>query len=110
MATNLKGPAVAWYREFASQPDSYLKSVTQFEALLNKKFTPPDIQESLRDQLFRLRQRDFLCLEGYVAAFCNTICKVTEMSPLGIHFQKRLALELRGEVSLRQFRASSRSN
>ncbi|POM57592.1 Hypothetical protein PHPALM_37872 [Phytophthora palmivora] len=77
-----------------------------FEELLTSEFTTPDRQEHLRDQLLRLRQNNFPCLEDYVSAFWHIICKVEDMSDIDkvMHFQKGLVVEIRQEVKLRQFR------
>ncbi|KAG6623047.1 Enolase [Phytophthora cinnamomi] len=71
---------------------NFLHSVTQFEELLTSEFTTPDRQEHLRDQLLRLRQNNFTCLEDYVSAFRHIICKVEDMSDIDkvMHFQKGL--------------------
>ncbi|KAG6606606.1 uncharacterized protein IUM83_19049 [Phytophthora cinnamomi] len=106
LVANLKGPAAAWYREYVSHDGNFLHSVTQFEELLTSEFTTPDRQEHLRDQLLRLRQNNFTCLEDYVSAFRHIICKVEDMSDIDkvMHFQKGLVVEIRQEVKLRQFR------
>ncbi|KAE8958035.1 hypothetical protein PF011_g30928 [Phytophthora fragariae] len=106
LVANLKGPAAAWYREYVSHDGNFLHSVTQFEELLTSEFTTPDRQEHLRDQLLRLRQNNFTCLEDYVAAFRHIICKVEEMSDIDkvMHFQKGLVVEIKQKVKLRQFR------
>ncbi|KAE8895087.1 hypothetical protein PF002_g22878 [Phytophthora fragariae] len=106
LVANLKGPAAAWYREYVSHDGNFLHSVTQFEELLTSEFTTTDRQEHLRDQLLRLRQNNFTCLEDYVAAFRHIICKVEEMSDIDkvMHFQKGLVVEIKQEVKLRQFR------
>ncbi|POM72171.1 Hypothetical protein PHPALM_11157, partial [Phytophthora palmivora] len=87
-------------------PRRELPALTQFEELLTSEFTPPDRQEHLRDQLLRLRQNNFPCLEDYVSAFWHIICKVEDMSDIDkvMHFQKGLVVEIRQEVKLRQFR------
>ncbi|POM67014.1 Hypothetical protein PHPALM_17047 [Phytophthora palmivora] len=51
-----------------------------------------DRQEHLRDQLLHLRQNNFTCLKDFVSAFLHIICK------------KGLAIEIRQEVTLHQFR------
>ncbi|GMF23065.1 unnamed protein product [Phytophthora lilii] len=106
LVANLKGPAAVWYREYVSHDGNFLQSVTQFEELLTAEFTAPDRQEHLRDQLLRLRQKNFSCLEDYVSAFRGIICKVQDMSAIDqvMHFQKGLLVEIRQEVKLRQFR------
>ncbi|KAE9271682.1 hypothetical protein PF001_g28270 [Phytophthora fragariae] len=106
LVANLKGPAAAWYREYVSHDGNFLHSVTLFEELLTSELTTPDRQEHLRDQLIRLRQNNFTCLEDYVAAFRHIICKVEEMSDIDkvMHFQKGLVVEIKQEVKLRQFR------
>ncbi|EGZ09270.1 hypothetical protein PHYSODRAFT_339622, partial [Phytophthora sojae] len=77
-----------------------------FEELLTSEFTTPVRQEHLRDQLLRLRQNNFTCLEDYVSAFRHIIYKVEEMSDIDkvMHFQKGLVVEIKQEVKLRQFR------
>ncbi|GMF14672.1 unnamed protein product [Phytophthora lilii] len=109
LVANLKGPAAAWYREYVSHDGHFLRSVTQFEELLSSEFTAPDRQEHLRDQLLRLRQRNFSCLEDYVAAFRGIICKVEDMSDIDkvMHFQKGLLTDIKQEVKLRQFRTTT---
>ncbi|GMF29442.1 unnamed protein product [Phytophthora fragariaefolia] len=106
LVANLKGPAAAWYREYVSHDGNFLHSVTQFEEPLTSEFTTPDRQEHLRDQLLRLRQNNFTCLEDYVSAFRHIICKVEEMSEIDkvMHFQKGLVVAIKQEVKLRQFR------
>ncbi|GMF21308.1 unnamed protein product [Phytophthora lilii] len=106
LVANLKGLAAAWYREHVCHDGNFLHSVTQFEELLTSEFTTPDRQEHLRDQLLRLRQKNFTCLEDYVSAFRHIICKVEDMSDIDkvMHFQKGLVVEIRQEVKLRQFR------
>ncbi|GMF43884.1 unnamed protein product [Phytophthora fragariaefolia] len=80
LVANLKGPAAAWYREYVSHDGNILHSVTQFEELLTSEFTPPpDRQEHLRDQLLRLRQNNFQCLQDYVSAFRHIICKEVKL-------------------------------
>ncbi|KAG2901125.1 hypothetical protein PC115_g15959 [Phytophthora cactorum] len=109
LVANLKGPAAAWYREYVSHDGNYLQSVTQFEELLTSEFTAPDRQEHLRDQLLRLWQTNFGCLEDYVAAFRSIICKIEDMSDIDkvMHFQKGLVVEIRQEVKLSQFRSTT---
>ncbi|KAG3113320.1 hypothetical protein PI124_g5075 [Phytophthora idaei] len=109
LVANLKGPAAAWYREYVSHDGNYLQSVTQFEELLTSEFTAPDRQEHLRDQLLRLWQTNFGCLEDYVAAFRSIICKIEDMSDIDkvMHFQKELVVEIRQEVKLSQFRSTT---
>ncbi|KAG2785376.1 hypothetical protein Pcac1_g4803 [Phytophthora cactorum] len=105
---NIK-PAAAWYREYVSHDGNFLHSVTQFEELLTSEFTAPDRQEHLRDQLLRQRQKNFSCLEDYVAAFRGIICKVEDMSDIdkAMHFQKGLLNDIKQEVKLRQFRTTT---
>ncbi|KAG6616636.1 uncharacterized protein IUM83_13048 [Phytophthora cinnamomi] len=93
LVANLKGPAAAWYSEYGSH---------EFEELLTSEFTTPDWQKHLRDQLLRLRQNNFTCLEDYGSAFRHIICKVEDMSYIDkvMYFQKGF----RQEVKLRPFR------
>ncbi|GMF14946.1 unnamed protein product [Phytophthora lilii] len=82
LVANLKGPAAAWYRKYVSHEGNFLQSVAQFEELLTSEFTAPDKQEHLRDQLLRLRQKYFACLEDDVSSFRNIMCKVEDMSDI----------------------------
>ncbi|KAG3245589.1 hypothetical protein PI124_g9679 [Phytophthora idaei] len=109
LVAKLKGPAAAWYREYVSHYGNHLQSVTQFEELLTSELTAPDRQERLHDQLLRLRQTNFVCLEDYVAAFRSIICKIEDMSDIDkvMHFQKGLVVEIRQEVKLRLFRSTT---
>ncbi|GMF44656.1 unnamed protein product [Phytophthora fragariaefolia] len=106
LVANLKGHAAAWYLEYVSHDGNFLHSVQQFEELLASEFTAPDRQEHLSDQLLRLRQNNFMCLEDYVSAFRHIICKVEDMSDIDkvMCFQKGLVVEIWQEVKLRQFR------
>ncbi|GMF50342.1 unnamed protein product [Phytophthora fragariaefolia] len=73
----------------------------------SKNINALDRQEHLRNQLPRLRQKNFSCLEDYVAAFGAIIGKVEGMSDIDkvMHFQKGLLTEGKQEVKLRRFRA-----
>ncbi|GMF42018.1 unnamed protein product [Phytophthora fragariaefolia] len=80
-----------------------------FESKNINEFTAPDRQELLRDQLLRLRQKNFSCLEDYAAAFRAIIGKVEDMSDIDkvMHFQKVMLTEGKQEVKLRQFRTTT---
>ncbi|GMF56052.1 unnamed protein product [Phytophthora fragariaefolia] len=103
LVASLQGPAAAWYREYVSHDGNVVHSVAHLEELLSNEFTAPDRQEHLRDQLLRLKQSNFACLEDYVSAFRGITCKVEDMSDNGMHFQKGLVTEIQQEVKPCQF-------
>ncbi|GMF52311.1 unnamed protein product [Phytophthora fragariaefolia] len=95
LVVSLHGPVAAWYRmcRMRATPCT-LPRIWRSCFLMSSR---PDGQEHLRDQLLKLKQSNFSCLEVYVSAFRGIICKVEDMSDIDkvMHFQKGLVTEIK---------------
>ncbi|KAF1321051.1 Retroelement pol polyprotein, partial [Globisporangium splendens] len=96
LSANLKGAAAAW---FMVNKDS-IKDVQTFIQRLHAEFTPVDLQERLRDQLYQLKQHECKNLEEYLWKFRQLIMQVKSMDELDkiTYFVRGLRREIREEV------------
>ncbi|KAF1313207.1 Retroelement pol polyprotein, partial [Globisporangium splendens] len=96
LSANLKGAAAAW---FMVNKDS-IKDVQTFMQRLHAEFTPVDLQERLRDQLYQLKQHECKNLEEYLWKFRQLIMQVKSMDELDkiTYFVRGLRREIREEV------------
>ncbi|KAI9908663.1 hypothetical protein PsorP6_002994 [Peronosclerospora sorghi] len=73
-----RGQAAAWFTFNQDQ----LTTFNELADALQAEFIPPDLQERLRAELFRLKQANCNGLEDYVSRFRAIICQVEDMSQI----------------------------
>ncbi|KAF1316449.1 Retroelement pol polyprotein, partial [Globisporangium splendens] len=107
LSANFKGAAAAW---FMVNKDN-IKDVQTFMRRLHAEFTPVDLQERLRDQLYQLKQHECKNLEEYLWKFRQLIMQVKSMDELDeiTCFVHGLRREIREEVQYCRFDSISQA-
>ncbi|KAI9909672.1 hypothetical protein PsorP6_014664 [Peronosclerospora sorghi] len=97
---NSKGQAAAWF----TFNQDHFTTLNEFADALQAEFIPPDLQERLRAERFRLKQANCNGLEDYVSRFRTIICQVEDMSEIDqiTWFVHGLVTRTREEVSYRR--------
>ncbi|KAE9053481.1 hypothetical protein PF006_g33551, partial [Phytophthora fragariae] len=76
MVSNLQGQTAAWYVTQQSSIDT----IDELADALRREFIPADLQERLRDALYKLKQREGRDLADYVTRYRQLIMRVKDMS------------------------------
>ncbi|KAG7388658.1 hypothetical protein PHYPSEUDO_011985 [Phytophthora pseudosyringae] len=96
MVSNLQGQAAAWY----VTQQSGIKTIGELADALRREFIPADLQEQLRDALYKLNQREGRDLADYVTRYRQLIMRVKDTSVIDkiVLFTRGLVTQTRAEV------------
>ncbi|KAI9910212.1 hypothetical protein PsorP6_010955 [Peronosclerospora sorghi] len=75
VASNWKGQTAVW----STFNQEQTTTLSELADALQAELIPPDLQESLRVELFRLKQANCNILEEYVSRFRTIICQMKDM-------------------------------
>ncbi|KAE9157940.1 hypothetical protein PF002_g33242, partial [Phytophthora fragariae] len=100
MVSNLQGQAAEWYVTQQSSIDT----IDELADALRREFIPADLQERLRDALYKLKQREGRDLADYVTRYRQLIMRVKDMSETDKNalFTRGLVTQTRAEVVYRR--------
>ncbi|KAE8972972.1 hypothetical protein PR002_g26345 [Phytophthora rubi] len=100
MVSNLQGQAAAWYVTQQSSIDT----IDELADALRREFIPADLQERLRDALYKLKQREGRDLADYFTRYRQLIMRVKDMSEIDkiALFTRDLVTQTRAEVVYRR--------
>jgi hypothetical protein len=101
MTANLSGVAASWLQERVATVGAGPPTLSSLENELRAEFEPIDLQQRLRDDMYRLKQKNCEHLVDYIGKFRHLCSQVTDMTATDkmTHFIRGLRLKTREEVS-----------